>query len=355
MTLMKLGLLMSVTLATVVGCAARPVVRPEGVTIIRSYRFETTVPDPQPAWNPSNYLIAARHAQGLALYQEGAGRQEFFLAADNRSSYFPTWISRDQFLFSGPTNATRAADGRVLNSTDGLTVVGVVDDGRRCNVERHPLSDRGNRPRVAHDEIYAQTGRSMVVIDRFGAVKDAGEGFWPEPQADGPGIAWQESPVIEPDLWTGQSPRGRLLVRWKPGVVTPVVGGVQPRWTPAGGLVCTVVRADPPTDRPWWTPGTDVVYLAGPDAEPVILARDARDPAPHPKEPMVAVTARDGGVRLVAYDTTVPARTLVTKGITPKWSHDGLRILAEEVQPNRPEATLIRVQVLKLTPTISEK
>lgn len=345
----------SLALAAVVlssGCAARPVVKPDGVTIIRSYRFETTVADPQPAWNPTTYLVVARHQNGFALYQEGAGRQEFFAAEDNRQTYTPVWLNRDQFVFGGARNATRGADGRILNSTDGLTVVGVVDDGRRCSVTRAPLSNRGNRPRVAHEEVYAQTGRTMVVIDRFGAIRDAGEGFWAEPQAHGPGVAWQEAPVIEPDLWTAQSPRGRLVIRWKPGVVSFVPGGVQPRWTSAGGLVCSVVRADPPADRPWWTPGTDVVYLTGPDAEPVVIARDARDPAPHPTEPMVAVTARDGGVRLVAYDPQVPSRILVTQGRTPQWSHDGLRLLAEEPQPTRPEATVLRIQVLKLTPVV---
>ena len=350
MTPMPRLLAAAAVLTLVAGCASRPVVRPDGVTVIRSYRFETTVADPQPAWNPVTYLIVSRHAEGFALYQEGAGRQEFFSADDRRSSYLPQWLNRDQFVFCGPVNATRDAEGRVLPSTAGLTVVSVKDDGRRCAVERHVLADRGFRPRVAHEEVYAQTGRTMVVVDRYGAVKDAGEGFWAEPQPEGRGVTYQETPVVDPDLWTAKPPRGTLFIRWKPGVVSSVPGATQARWTPTGGVVCTVLRGDPPADRPWWTPGTDVVYVAGPEAQPIILARDARDPAPHPNQPLVAVAARDGGVRLVAYDPTVPARTLVTQGRSPQWSWDGLRLLAEEPRPSRPDATVLNVQVLKLTP-----
>ena len=337
--------------AAVVGgltsCQPRTTVDPDGLSVIRSYHFEGTVSDPQPTWNPVSYLIAARTIDGFALLQEGQGRQERFASEEARQTWYPAWINRDQFVFGPMHNVTAVPDGRVVASTDGLTVVTVEDNGLKCSATRAVLSSLGFRPRPAGERIFAQAEDKMIIVDSSGKVSDAGEGFFPEPQADGEGVAWQETPLSETDAWTGKSGKGRLFVRWKPGQVSEVPGGCEARWTADGGLVCTVLRADPPADKPWWSVGTDVVYLAGPDAAPVVVAKNARGAAPHPKEPMIAVSDAAAGIRIVSLRQPQAAEQLLSAmGSSPAWSHDGLRILA--VEPGAAGgAGVIVVRVLK--------
>jgi hypothetical protein len=325
-------------------CQPRTAVDPNGLSVIRTYRFDSVVSDPQPAWNPASYMIVARTLEGFALLQEGAGRQEYFASEEARQTWYPAWANRDQFVFGPMRNVTAVGDGRVVASTDGLTVVTVEDNGLKCSVTRTVLASLGFHPRPLGDRIYAQAENKMVIVDHDGKVADAGEGFFPEPQADGPGIAWQETPLTESDAWTGKSGRGRLFVRWKPGVVSEIPGGCEARWTATGGLVCTVLRADPPADRPWWTVGTDVVYLAEPGAEPVVVAKNARAAAPHPKEALIAVADAAAGIRLVSLRQPQAAEVLLAvAGSAPAWSFDGLRLLAVEPKGDGPGTIVVRV------------
>ena len=129
--------------------------------------------------------------------------------------------------------------------------------------------------------------------------------------------------------------RAKLVVRWKPGVTSTVMGGVQPRWTSDGGVVCTVIREEPGPKADWWSKGTDVVFLAGPDTEPVVIAKDARDPAPHPRWTITAVTRSSGGLGLAGRAGGVLALADLNAqtadiGIQPAWNADGLRLVAVE-------------------------
>lgn len=335
------------------GCTTRQVLDPTGISVIRTYQFTSTVNDPQPAWNPANYQIVARSLGGFTLLQEGQGRQEYFESRENRPTFFPVWLNRDQFVFGPQRNVSNVADGRVVASTDGLTIVTVVDNGLKSTVERAAFSQIGFRPRANGTAVYAQVEDKMVVIDLAGKSADAGEGFYPEPQTEGPGICWQETPVYEADRWTGKAPRGRLFIRWSPGRISEVPGGCEARWTPDGGIVCTVLRGDPGQAQ-WWSGGTDVVYIADDSSAPRLVAKDARSPAPHPHEPLIAVADAVAGVRLVSLREPQPQERLLTAvGGTPQWSHDGLRLLAVE-QRGGEQAAVMTISVLKIAPITVE-
>ena len=343
-------LLLGAATLALAACATRPVLDPTGVSVIRTYRFPTNVPDPQPAWNPSSYVIVARTLGGFSLLQEGQGRQELFESTESRQTWYPQWLNRNQFVFGPMRNVSPVTDGRVVPATDGLTVVTLEDTGLRYNVRRDVLSAVGYRPRVADGLIYAQVESKQVVIDSQGKVSDAGEGFFAEPQVGGTGVAWQETPIYETDRWTSHPARGQLFIRWRSGVVTVVPGGCQPHWTAAGGLVCTVLRGEPAVHGPWWTGGTDVWHIAGPDAAPVRVARDARSAAPHPHEPVIAVSDATAGVRLVSLrEPQAPEQLLSATGSHPLWSHDGLRLLTIEQTEDRPATILVSVLIAKPT------
>ncbi len=342
--------LIAVALA-VVGCAPRMVLDPEGVGIIRTYQFSSTVADPQPAWNPQSDVLVVRSLNGFGLLQEGRGRQEYFDSVESRQTWFPAWINRGQFVFGPQRNVIALGDGRVVASTDGLSLVNVLDNGLKCEITRDQLSPIGFGPRPAGEVVYAQVDDTMIVIDQSAKRSDAGQGFAPEPQVGGPGICWRDVPLGEPDHWQGKGGRGTLFIRWKPGQLTEVPGGCQARWTADGGVVCTVMRAVPTDTKPWWTGGTDVVYLSGPDVSPVVVAKDCRSPAPHPSEPLVAVADGAAGVSLVSLRTPPTAPQLLTAiGGAPLWNHDGSRLLAvDQSQDGQP--AVITVYVLKETRT----
>lgn len=338
------------TAGAATSCAHRSVVDPDGIEAIRTYRFACNIPDPQPAWNPQTYLIAARTLGGFALLQEGQGRQELFESTESRQTWFPAWIDRDRFVFGPMRNVTSVADGRVVPATDGLTVVGVEDNGLKCSVRRDILAKIGFRPRPADGRVYAQVEDKMISVDLAGKVSDAGEGFYPEPQRGGQGIAWQGTPILEADLWTGRTGIGQLFIRWRKGEVTTVPGGCEARWTADGGVVCTVLRGAPQADRPWWSAGTDVWYIPARGHEPVLVAKDARTAEPHPREPIVAVTDGTAGVRLVSLrEPRAQEKLLVATGGSPRWSADGTRLLTVERQGD--QQSVIVVHVLKETRT----
>lgn len=351
-TSLTLATLAAVVLSAggITACAHRTVVDPDGVEVIRSYRFACNIPDPQPAWNPQTYLIAARTLGGFALLQEGQGRQELFESTESRQTWFPAWIDRERFVFGPMRNVTAVADGRVVPTTDGLTVVTVQDNGLKCEVRREVLSSTGFRPRPADGQVYAQVEDKMISIDLTGKVTDAGQGFYAEPQRGGQGIAWQETPVFETDQWTGRTGPGQLLIRWRKGEVTAVPGGCEPRWTADGGVVCTVLRGPPLADRAWWSAGTDVWYIPARGELPVLVAKDARTADPHPREPVAAVTDGSAGVRLVSLrEPRAPEKLLTATGSAPRWSADGTRLLTVERKGDQ-ESTIV-VHVIKETRT----
>jgi len=331
--------------------APRPVLDPTGVSVIRTYQLNSTVINPEPAWNPATYMIVVRSLGGFGLLQEGQGRQEYFESRENRPTFYPVWINRDQFVFGPQHNVSSIADGRVVPSTDGLTLVTVNDTGLKTTVENTAFSTVGFRPRVGGKDVYAQVEDKMIILDHNGRRSDAGEGFYPEPQGNGPGVCWQETPVFEADRWTGKAPRGRLFIRWSPGQITEVAGGCEARWTPNGGIVCTVLRADPGAAQ-WWSNGTDVVYIEPRGSIPRLLAKDARNPDPHPTEPVVAVSDAGNGVRLVSLrEPQAKERLLSATGSEPLWSHDGLRLLTVETRGGEQPAVMV-VYVLKTTPNV---
>jgi hypothetical protein len=323
--------LLPILALAVAGCA-RPIVPPvpADVSVIRSYSCATDVEDPQPAWNPATYQVVMRVAHGFILFQEGRDRREVFISDDRRETGLPAWINPGQFAFGPLANVIRLADGRWVSSADGLSILTVTDNGFKSAVSRQQLSAKGFRPRPWHEgEMVAQDEDRLVRIDGRGRMIDEGLGFRGEPQRGGEGLAWQETPVPYDDPWTGKPPRGRLTIRWRPGVITEVPSAVQARWCADGRVVATVMRADPPAKGPWWEGGTDVVVVAQ-DGSVRVIAANCRDGDPHPRHPLVAVTERMGGIRIAALDPGPDPRLLVPTGRKPRWSADGLRLLAEE-------------------------
>ena len=171
-----LSLVLAAVTLVLAACATRPVLEPAGVSVIRTYRFSTNVPDPQPAWNPKSHVIVARSLGGFSVLQEGQGRQELFESTESRQTWYPQWLNRNQFVFGPMRNVSPVTDGRVVPATDGLTVVTLEDTGLRYNVRREALSAVGYRPRVADGLIYAQVESKQVVIDTQGKVSDATAG-----------------------------------------------------------------------------------------------------------------------------------------------------------------------------------
>ena len=345
----KLLLPLALLVAVVGGCAQRTVLDPEGVGIIRTYQFSCTVADPQPAWNPQTEMLVVRSINGFGLLQEGRGRQEYFDSVESRQTWHPAWINRDQFVFGPQKNVITLIDTRVVAATDGLSLVNIQDNGLKCDITRDQLSKIGFAPRPAGNVVYAQVEDSMIIIDREGNRSDAGQGFGLEPQINGPGICWRDTPLGEVDHWEGKAGRGILFIRWGKGLITEIPGGCQARWTANGGVVCTVMRQVPSPNKPWWTGGADVVYVAGPNDEPRVVAKDCRSPAAHPSQPLIAVADGAAGVRLVSLRSPPPPPQLLTAiGSEPLWNHDGSRILAVDRSDDGKPA-MITVYVLKET------
>jgi len=322
-----------------------PRLNPDRISVIRSYTCDTDVAEPLPAWNPATYQIVMRSSNGFILHQEGNQRREIFKSENRVETGFPAWTSPSQFVFGPLTNLRRAPDGKDILSTQGLSLVDVIDGATKAAVSSRIFSIQGCRPRPDQLIVWAQSGRRMISVDRFGEITDTGEGFWPEPQVGKLGMAWQDTPVTEPDIWTGRPARGSLNVRWSKGEVDRVPGATQVRWMADGRVVATVMRGEPVAGKPWWTEGTDVVVIA-PGGQVRVIAADARDPSPHPSEPLVAVTSSKGGVQIVGVDGGEPMQLNFT-GNRPQWSHDGLRILTEETAN---VGTTVRVHVLRIDP-----
>lgn len=318
---MKLSALLAAALL-LAGCQARPLLESQ-LKPIRTYGWPASVVDPAPEWNPASHVVLARSIGGFSLFEEG-GRGERRFTSDTRSeAHLPRWLNADQFVFGPAYNARRSADGTVSTPSDGLTVVTLVD-GRP---QRARLADRGYRPIPAGPgRVIAQEGNRILVIDSRGQVQEFGEGFDPEPQPDGPGLCWRDTPAFEPDWWTGRQPPGAMHVRWERGRVDDLGDAVQAAWSRRGGLLATVRRARAGEGQPWWAGGTDIVRVAGPGARPETVRRDARDPQPHPKADLMAWTGDDGGVWIGTIRPDGWSERVSEAGSRPRWSHDGLRL-----------------------------
>lgn len=336
MTVRLLVLLpLAAALAALAACGTRdPVATPADVSIIRSYGWTPEVADPQPAWSPNDHRVAVRAANGLAILggDDGVRAPEVYRSTERRETHGLAWINPEQVVFGPSRHVEKLPDGRVVPLVEGLTMVTLGS-----TPVRRQLTRLGFRPRVGPGRIFAQAEDKILSITEDGGIEEFGPGFFAEPQREGGAIAWQETPITETDHWTGRDGPGALVVRWKPGTADQLPRGVQPRWCHDGSLAATVVRATPPAAEPWWRIGTDVVRLAGPGATPVVVARDARDPAPHPTQPIIAVTGADGGAWLVSHDGTSSVR--IADGCRPQWSFDGLRLLVEPAEAPAPTMT----------------
>jgi hypothetical protein len=300
--------------------------------VLRSYGWSTTVADPQATWNPQDYQVLARSAGGFVLLEEGGGKQQYFASKTRHETAYPVWVAHRQFAFGPMQNVITTTDGRLVPTSEGLTVVTLLEtiSGKEMPLKPQNLTNQGYRPRVWNDRLVAATEDKIIEVDPFGKITEFGTGFLPEPQRRGPGICWQERPVLEIDHWTGtEGRRGRLFIRWKPGVTTELANAVEARWTPDGGVIATVMRAEPVAGQPWYSGGTDLYLVTGPKAVPTLVAADARSADPHPLQPLCAAVGKSGALILCGYDGNF-RRQLADQGDHPAWSHDGLRLMTEE-------------------------
>jgi hypothetical protein len=308
-----------------------PPAAPADFSVIRDYGWDTDVAEPQAAWSPNDYRVLSRSADGFVVLRDESGQRpvDSYKSVERRETHFPAWINGEQVVFGADRNADKLPDGTVVPVPDGLTLVELG-----AKPVQKQLAKIGFHPRVGRGAVYAQSEDRMLIIDEQGGVGEFGRGFYPEPQRDGDGIAWQETPVISEDWWTGKPVRANLIVRWREKKVDTIPSAIQPRWSADGGIAATVLRGDPPSAKRWWKAGSDVVWIAGPGQAPVIVAYDARDPAPHPTQPVIAVATNAGKILLVSRDGK--QRAELGDGCNPQWSWDGTRLLVEQVPNDEP-------------------
>lgn len=311
---------------------------------IRTYGWPASVVDPAPEWNPAAHVLVARSMGGFSTFEEGGPGEQRFTAGDRRESHSPRWLNRDQFVFGPGWNARRAPDGTVTTPSEGLTVV-TMQDGKP--ISKIPLCERGAMPRPAGGTaVVAQDGNRIFLVDNRGRISEFGEGFDAEPQFDGPGLVWRDTPAFEPDWWTGRKDPGVMHVRWRAGTVDDLPEGMQAAWTRRGGVIATVRTAPAPAGQPWWTGGTSLVHLAGPGAPVQVLRTGARDPAPHPLADLIAWAGDDGGVWIGSQRPDGWSERVAEAGSRPRWSHDGLRLAWLEPPAAGSQLPAIRVAVL---------
>jgi hypothetical protein len=244
----------------------------------------------------------------------------------------------------------------VVPTSEGLSLVTLTETitGKDVPYAPRSITTYGYRPKVWGRNLVTASEDRIYVVDPFGAITEFGPGFMPEPQRKGEGIAWQDRPVFEADHWTGAtSKRGNLLIRWRSGVTTTVANAVEARWTANGGVLCTVMRAEPVPGQPWWSGGTDLYFVADAKATPTLVAVDARSGAPHPSEAVCAAVGKSGALIICGYDGTF-RHQVAPLGDAPGWSHDGRRLMAEEPIEGKPETRYLHVYVFKSIPTVKQ-
>ena len=339
-----------IVLGLLCGCRQPPrVLTADDFQLLRTYGWPTTVAEPQATWNPDTYQVLARSTGGFVLLEEGSGKQQYFASRGKHETAFPAWVSARQFVFGPKDNVITTVDGRVVPTTEGLSVVTLLESYSGKDVPLPPknLTTYGYRPKVWGRNIVAASEDRIYVVDPFGTIAEFGPGFMPEPQRKGDGIAWQDRPVLETDHWVGNATRrGTLIIRWRPGVTITMPNAVEARWTPTGGLLCTVMRAEPVPGQPWWSGGTDIYYFAHAKALPVLVAVDARAGAPHPTEPVCAAIGKSGALIICGYDGSF-RHQVAPLGEAPGWSHDGRRLMVEEPNEDKAETRYLKVYVFK--------
>lgn len=317
--------------------------------IVRDSSWDAAVAQPQAEWAPGSYMIAARSIQGLMLVREGVGSVAY-RTDDGSSPWDPRFWGEDRLVAGPEARITLNEDGHITAPPSGLLVSAFSGDAlQRPKV----LSESGYRPRPWGQYVVCSSENRILLIDQRGKEEFFVEGFMPEPQADGPGIAWQETPVFTHDYWTGNEGTGDLVIRWEPGVVDILPRGVHPRWTPWGGIVATRLHGDVPARGDWYAVGSDVVHIAGPGVKPVVVMADAHLGEPHPLAPFAAVVANDGRVHLAELDGSAQ-RLFVDLGERPRWSDDGKRLMLEEPHADDPRSRTLRTYILGLSPLEAE-
>lgn len=311
--------------------------------ILRDFTWDASVEQPQAEWAPQSYVIAARSIKGLMLVREGIGSAAY-RTADASSPYDPRFWGEDRLVVGPEPRIHRTEEGRITAPADGLKVAAFTGDALQRPVE---LSTRGYRPRPWGEQVVCSFENQILLIDQRGQEEVFVDGFLPEPQAGGPGIAWQETPVFTVDYWSGKSGTGDLVIRWESGVVDILPRGVHPRWTPWGGIIATRLHRDVPDSGSWYAGGSDVVHIAGPGEQPVVIASDAHLGEPHPTARIAAIVANDGSVQLADLDGA-EARPFVDQGTRPRWSGDGKRLMLEEPHPSDPRSRTLHIYVLSL-------
>jgi hypothetical protein len=337
-------------LFTLVGCGQPPrAVTAADFQVLRSYGWDSTIGEPQATWNPERYQVLARSAGGFVLLEEGTGKQQYFASRAKHDTAFPVWINYYQFAFGPRDNVLPIADGRVVATNEGVSIVTLLTaiSGKNIPDAPAPLTKYGYRPKMWGDKIVLASEDKIYVTDGYGKIDEFGPGFMPEPQRNGLGITWQQFPVLEKDYWSGvEGRRGDLYIRWKKGTTTTLPNAIEARWTSNGGVIATVLRADPLPGQPWWSVGTDVYYVADAKANPVLVAADARSPAPHPTLQVCAVVGKTGAINICSFDGNF-RHQIASLGDNPTWSHDGRRLLTEEIIDGKAEAKYLRVLVFK--------
>ncbi|MFW5845329.1 MAG: hypothetical protein ACOCXJ_03795 [Planctomycetota bacterium] len=310
---------------------------------LRTYRLETGDVDPQPEWSPDGRWLLVRSERSLLLLHE-SGRRRHRVHGGRRPGH-PAWIANDRIVFGPDEWFSTSDDGRIVIPTEGLVVVGVEAGGIMNHIG--DLTDGAWRPEPWGPDIIAQRGGHLIRYDSAGRGELYDEGYFavPHPE-DTDAIAFQTTPMVAPDHWTGKQSLGHLVVRWPDRSVTLHEGLVEAAWTGDDGIVATRLAGLPPDPARWWSVDTEVVHIAGPEAEPVVVMQGARHPSPHPDAPVVAVHGPDDAIYLCDRDGGYQ-RQIEASGRAPYWSPDGYRLAMEQVDPDGGSVELA-VKVFKI-------
>ncbi|MHC5068088.1 MAG: hypothetical protein ACYTF0_05825 [Planctomycetota bacterium] len=340
-------LLLVVSLLALAGCAGSrdpmATVSPYDFRHLRDYAFTFDVEQPQAEWSPRGNLIVGRGVKGVALHIEDVGVQTY-TTADGFSPWEPQWLPDASVVFGPQAVPVFDDEGRVVTPAQGLHRAPFL--GEALGKPRE-LTASGYRPRRWNDRLVASLNDTILTFAKDGSNEEVfGEGFFPEPQAAGPGICWQTTPILHDDYWTGIDGVGELVVRWRPGEVSLLKGGVAARWSADGGVCAVRLAAKAAAGEPWWSAGSAVVYLSEPGAVASVLMFDAHEIEPHPFAPVAAVVSNDGRVHLVDLRNG-DARVIAEDGARPRWNHDGTRLLLQEAHAEA-DRSQIRVSLFKV-------
>ena len=61
--------------------------------------------------------------------------------------------------------------------------------------------------------VWAQVQDEIFNVDAHGVISEFGKGFDPQPQTDGPGLCWRDTPAFSTDWWTGSTGLGSMMIR----------------------------------------------------------------------------------------------------------------------------------------------